>query len=292
MEQLEVKFWGTRGSCPADFVDREAFGGNTSCVSVKWENGLAIFDCGSGMMALGQWLLKERMEGRFTDDMPIHIFISHQHLDHIIGLPVFIPLFWKDATIHLYGAAGSGATFRERMEGVICPPYWPIGLAQVTANLVWHEVLEKDMWEIGRTPAGSSVQVRFMRSDHPNDCVLYRLDACGQSVVYGLDCESTEAIWETYRRFSESCSLLIFDAAYTEQEYEVVRGFGHSYWQKGVELANQCHTKRLALCHHDWKCTDLELYERSKELHSVVNGSKLWAEFIKEGCTILLGQAE
>ena len=53
-DKLYVKFWGTRGSCPAPYRDRMKYGGNTSCMSAAWEGGLAVFDGGTGIAGLGQ----------------------------------------------------------------------------------------------------------------------------------------------------------------------------------------------------------------------------------------------
>lgn len=64
---LSVRFWGTRGSCAAPFPDRMIYGGNTSCVSVHWEEGTAIFDAGTGILALGEWMKrKKKQKSQYT----------------------------------------------------------------------------------------------------------------------------------------------------------------------------------------------------------------------------------
>ena len=69
------------------------YGGNTSCVEVRHENSLYVFDCGTGFRSLGQQLECE------ANGQPIraHIFVSHFHWDHIQGIPFFRPLYENSA---------------------------------------------------------------------------------------------------------------------------------------------------------------------------------------------------
>ena len=86
---LQITVWGTRGSMAAPFSDRMSYGGNTSCMSAEWEEQMAVFDGGTGLMALGKRLGEEANLGTRRRDQPIHIFIGHLHLDHIVGIPLF-----------------------------------------------------------------------------------------------------------------------------------------------------------------------------------------------------------
>lgn len=325
-EGLLVQIWGARGSCPTPFPDRMVYGGNTSCVSAEWKEGLAVFDGGTGILGLGRSMeeRRERQGGEDLESLPVHIFIGHLHLDHILGLPLFTWLFRKGVQVHLYGPARQeGETFRERLTAVLGPPYWPISIDQVPACLVWHDVREGSFWEL---PGG--VSVRAMASRHPDGCVLYRIQRNGLSVVYGMDCELAEdegealtgadrsdpsvagadradlaiagadpadtagavggeELWETYRRFAEGTSLLLFDAPYTRKEYPAFRGFGHSYWEMGLLMARACHAGRLCLCHHDQTRRDMELMQMEKELLGQVPKEEM-VEVAREGRCICL----
>ena len=96
---LNVKIWGTRGSMAAPYPDRMVYGANTSCVSVEWEDGIAVFDCGTGIRGFGEELSKRSdMEKK-----ELHIFISHLHLDHIIGLP-FCHRFIRKTGVYIFTA--------------------------------------------------------------------------------------------------------------------------------------------------------------------------------------------
>ena len=288
---LSVRFWGTRGSCAAPFPDRMIYGGNTSCVSVHWEEGTAIFDAGTGILALGEWM-KRKKEAK----KPIHLFIGHLHLDHIAALPLFPLLFEKEARFHLYGPREKEKTFKERLLLPLSPPYWPISLEQVPASITWHEAESNQTWKLP-----GNIKVSAMRSNHPDQCLIYRLESQGQSVVYGLDCEFFEpssqslskppepkSLWTAYQTFAWECSLLIFDAPYTQKEYPSYCGFGHSYWEKGIEMAKACRASRLYICHHNWDRSDKALAQIEKDLHLQARKTGLQAEIAREGQCIHL----
>src|SRR5678815_3091719 len=87
--RMRIKFWGVRGSTPTPQPDNLRYGGNTSCVEVRLGDNLYVFDCGTGLRALGQQLQRD------SDGKAIraHIFVSHFHWDHIQGIPFFGPLY-------------------------------------------------------------------------------------------------------------------------------------------------------------------------------------------------------
>src|SRR5215470_18879025 len=56
--QMQIRFWGTRGSLAKPGPGTLRYGGNTSCVEVRTASGtLVVFDCGTGAHALGQALM-------------------------------------------------------------------------------------------------------------------------------------------------------------------------------------------------------------------------------------------
>ncbi len=281
---LQVRFWGTRGSGPAPFADRMKYGGNTSCVSVRFAGGLVIFDAGTGLIPLGRRLEEAYRQGEWDPAVPVHIFIGHLHLDHINGLPQFAWLFQKGAAIHIYGFSGGEFSFRQRVKTVCGPPYWPVAIEQVPAALTWHEIGPEETIEIS-----GEARVRTMKAEHPNGGLLFRMESGNQSVVYGLDYELGETpVWEQYREFARECGLLIFDAPYTEKEYPAYRGFGHSFWQQGVRMAGECHAARLCISHHDWGRTDGEMEKMERTLKEQAAGLEVEAEFAREGMCIAL----
>ena len=110
---VQVRFWGVRGSIPTPGADTVRYGGNTSCVTVEGpDSPLYIFDSGSGIRALGAWLIA-------TGRLPItaHLLLTHTHWDHIQGLPFFTPAFVPGNELHIYGSRGMIGTSKTHFRG-------------------------------------------------------------------------------------------------------------------------------------------------------------------------------
>jgi phosphoribosyl 1,2-cyclic phosphodiesterase len=72
------------------------YGGNTSCVEVRCGDHRLVFDAGSGLRALGLALADD------AGPTDIDLFLSHCHIDHLIGLPFFVPAFVKGNHLRLW----------------------------------------------------------------------------------------------------------------------------------------------------------------------------------------------
>ena len=71
---MKVTLWGTRGSLAAPGPETLRYGGNTSCVEVRGEDGtLLVLDAGTGIRPLGETLAPE--EPRIDSCSPISIWI-------------------------------------------------------------------------------------------------------------------------------------------------------------------------------------------------------------------------
>ena len=69
MGEFNVKFRGVRGSYPVANKDFLQYGGNTSCVEVNVNGHLIILDAGTGLIEVGNKLLKEYISsGSNSDD--------------------------------------------------------------------------------------------------------------------------------------------------------------------------------------------------------------------------------
>src|ERR1044071_7936597 len=97
-QKTRLKFRGVRGSYPT--VDRASskIGGNTSCVEVQVDARRLIFDAGTGIIPLG----KELCNGT-ASPAAAYIFLSHTHIDHVMGLCFFEPLLTAKARTFILG---------------------------------------------------------------------------------------------------------------------------------------------------------------------------------------------
>src|SRR5579859_7237166 len=96
---MRVRFWGTRGSLAVPGPSTLRYGGNTSCVEVRSDDGtLIVLDCGTGAHALGQSILASG-----TTNLQGHLLITHYHWDHIQAFPFFAPLYVPGNEWNVYG---------------------------------------------------------------------------------------------------------------------------------------------------------------------------------------------
>src|SRR5664279_2152062 len=117
---MTVRIWGARGSIPCPGPDTVRYGGNTSCVEIACGDRTLVFDAGSGLRVLGNYMAHNN---KIAD---IDLFLSHCHIDHLIGLPFFTPAFEKGSHVRLWAgnvkpAGGLKATVRKMMSYPLFP---------------------------------------------------------------------------------------------------------------------------------------------------------------------------
>jgi phosphoribosyl 1,2-cyclic phosphodiesterase len=251
---MRVTIWGSRGSHPAPGAATLGYGGNTASVELELGDGqTVVLDAGTGIRALGEKLARRPLG-------PIHLLLSHLHLDHLQGLPFFAPLWTPAAELHIWAPASPGLSVRDAIARYMSPPLFPLELADAPARVSFHQ-LPANEWTIGRARV-SAEQVA-----HPGPTVGYRLERGGRSLAYIPDHEpyrDTEpGAFEPSRlsgyRIARDATLLIHDAQYHEQEYEARRGWGHSSVAHAVAFARAVRAQRLLLFHHDPLHSDNEL---------------------------------
>lgn len=270
-ENWTVTVWGTRGAMSAAKADHLKYGGNTSCISVCCGGELVVFDAGTGITQLDTGYLNGRQSKR------VHLLFSHLHLDHVAGLIGF-PLLQDPAVeLHLYGEARDGMGLRAQLDRLFGPPYWPVSLDDFKAGITVHEIGPDAQFALAE-----GLSVRTLRSCHPDQSLIYRLNGPGHSVVYTLDCELTDGIAPKLTDFARGCDLLVWDANFAGAGLR--RGWGHSTWEQGLEIARAADAARVLMTHYDRSYTDAFL-----ERQECLAGQKSdRCVFAREGMEIVL----
>jgi phosphoribosyl 1,2-cyclic phosphodiesterase len=245
---MRLKFWGVRGSTPTPQAENLRFGGNTPCLELRSDAGkLLIVDCGSGLRMLGKSLLRE------FGDQPIraHILLSHYHWDHIQGLPFFVPLYREGNVFQFYSYSLPGPSVEEALQGQMADPYFPVNMTAMRSKPTFVEIRE-GTFQI------EDFTVRARRVNHPQGCLSFRIENNGRSVHYATDNEPGAAQSDrALRELARGADILIYDAQYSREQLRNDRkGWGHSTWEEGVEIAREAGVGELILFHHDPDCDD------------------------------------
>lgn len=274
-ENWHLTVWGVRGSFPTPAAEYLEYGGNTSCFSLICGGELVIIDAGSGLAALGDALASRQYPGSillsgspgavtaaldstFPGRCRIHLFLSHFHLDHVMGLFLFQPFHNPDAQIHLYGPACGEKSFQEQLKALVGRPLWPLGLGEFPADTHFHQVSCGDSFLL----AGTDVQVRTMGGSHPGGSLYYRLEDGCHSLVYALDCELEEGIRTALADFAREADLCVWDANFTSKDLKA--GWGHSTWEQGLALGRAAGVGTMLMTHYSREHTDTFLKEQEQ----------------------------
>ena len=253
---MRIRIWGCRGSIPSPGSTTLRYGGNTTCLEIRTSRGqLIIVDAGSGVRNLGRFLSQE------NDLPPIRFFFTHSHWDHLAGFPFFQPAYSGLSSITFCSGPHAQDFLRSCLTHQMEAPYFPVDFKLLGAKFDFR--CERPHMEPGHCRL-DGLEICPILLSHPNGGYGYKFIEQGKTFVLLTDNElgfqhEGGLNREQYVDFCRGVDLLFHDAQYTEEEYKLTCGWGHSTFTDATDLAIEAGVKRLGLFHHDPNRTDDDL---------------------------------
>ncbi|WP_254272649.1 ribonuclease Z [Haloarcula marina] len=266
---MRVTFLGTSGAIPT--TQR-----NTSSIFVNREGDYLLFDCGEGT---------QRQMMRYGTGFAVdHLFVTHLHGDHVLGIPGLLQTFDfndRDDPVAIHTPAGTRGNVKQLIEANGTTPSYPVRINEVSAG---DTVLDRPEYEIraiatehrcasvGYVLAEDDRKGEFDREKAeselgippgPKYSKLHRGEAVehdgrtvqpeevvgpprpGRTFVYTGDTLPTQSVIEA----SEGADLLVHDATFAEDRQGRARATAHSTAKEAADVAQAAGVRTLALTH-------------------------------------------
>ncbi|MFW6436891.1 MAG: ribonuclease Z [Halococcoides sp.] len=265
---MHVTFLGTSGAVPT--TER-----NPSAVMLEREGDRLLFDAGEGT---------QRQMMRYGTGFDVeHVFVTHLHGDHVLGLPGLLQTWdFNDRSdpVAIHVPRGTRGRIQQLIDAV-GEPSLPVRIHEVGGGDVALDAGEYRVDAVETTHRTTSVGYVLVESDRkgrfdrqtaeeelgippgPKYGRLHRGEPIehdgrtiqpedvvgpprpGRRVVYTGDTMATTAV----REAATEADLLIHDATFGEDRRERARQTGHATARDAGELAQRAGASRLALTH-------------------------------------------
>lgn len=211
---MKITFLGTNGWYDTDC-------GSTICTLIETKTAYIILDAGNGIHKADRYIKK---------DLPVYIFLSHFHIDHIEGLHTLAKFNFK--SLQVIGQVGTKTTVKE----FLAPKYSiPVDKLPYPCKVIdikegWHK---------------SPFKFQALALVHASKCFGYRLEIEGKMISYCTDtgyCKNSEEL-------SLNTDLLISECAFLSGQMSDT--WPHMNPQLAAKLALKSKAKKLILTHFD-----------------------------------------
>jgi phosphoribosyl 1,2-cyclic phosphodiesterase len=218
------------------------YGGNTPCTEVTSKNQQIIIDAGSGIRPLGYEMLQGPC-GKGAGE--VHLFFTHFHWDHLIGLPFFTPIFIPGNKIHVYAVQPD---LKSVFQTLFKKPYFPVSLESLGATLIFHQLEPRKPVTLG------DLKITPYELDHPDPCWGYKVEGGGKAYAHCVDTECSRVTREELGPdlpLYQGVDTMVFDAQYTLMETIEKVNWGHATASLGLDIAMREGIRRVVFMHFD-----------------------------------------
>ncbi|PSP91245.1 ribonuclease Z [Halobacteriales archaeon QH_8_68_33] len=240
---MRVTFLGTSGAVP---TTRR----NTSGLLVNRDGDRLLFDCGEGT---------QRQMMRFETGFSVeHVFVTHLHGDHVLGIPGLVQTFDfndREAPLAIHAPHGTRGQLEDLVSAVGTAPSFPV---RITQNGPGDVVLDREEYE-----------VRAVKVDHRTRALGYALVEAERKGRFDRETAEHELGIPPGPKYSklhrgepvEHDGRTVQpeevvgpprpgrDATFASDWVDRARETGHATAREAADVASRAGAKRLALVH-------------------------------------------
>ena len=212
---MKIVFLGTNG-----WYDTET--GNTTCTLIETEDYFIVLDAGNGLHKIDQYIRNKK---------PIYLFLSHFHLDHIVGLHI-LNRFNFSQGMCIYGQVGT----KNILNTIINKPYTvPIDKLPFKVNI----------YELSEGVHKIPFLVKCLFLQHSSKCLGFRFEVQNKVISY---CADTK-ICKNAVELAKNADMLITECSFGPGQYN--KKWPHLNPEAAAKIAKEADAKKLVLVHFD-----------------------------------------
>jgi len=212
---MDVIFPGTSG-----WYDTST--GNTICTLLRARKSNILFDAGTGIHKIDRYI-------DFSKDT--FLFLSHFHLDHIIGLHILNKFKFRKRFV-IIGQKGT----KKILNNLIAPPY------TISFRSLNYKV---EFLELSEGHHNLPLDVECLPLLHSEPSMGYRINIDGKTISYCLDTGPCDNLID----LSRDSDLMITECSFPAGM--VVKGWPHLNPELAAKAAKRANARILALTHFD-----------------------------------------
>lgn len=209
---MKITFLGTNG-----WYDTAT--GNSTCVLIETKTEYIVCDAGNGFYKLNRYIKSNK---------PIYLFLSHLHLDHIIGLHTLVKFNFSQG-IAVYCPPKA----KKHLLKFISKPY-TAAISSLPIKVRIAELNKK---------IHLPIDVEFKRLFHPVTCYGFRFKLEGKIISFCSDtglCKNLHSLAKESDFLITECALRVGQSS---------KAWPHLNSKAAASLAKKAKVKRMALIH-------------------------------------------
>lgn len=190
-----------------------------------------VLDAGTGLFRLTEQLLRDPRQ-------TLDIFLSHAHLDHVIGLTFLLDTFAVTSlrSVRVLGAAVKLRAVREHLFSEHLFPLLP--------EQLHFEALEDHP---GWLTLSGGARLSWFPLEHPGGSIGARIDLGNKSMAYVTDTVARPNA--AYERQIQKVDLLLHECYFTDQHRELAEKTGHTWLSALADTVRRVRPGKTGLIH-------------------------------------------